>query len=62
MDATAVVLDDSEKLMLMRMAGKVGVPNADVQYWMYLDEHKELMLVGQSISDLFEQFLQYKQR
>lgn len=60
MDATAIVLDDSEKLMLMRMAGAVAQPNGDIEHWMYL-EHNELMLVGRSISELFESFLQHKQ-
>jgi hypothetical protein len=60
MDATAIVLDDSEKLMLMRMAGAVAVPNDGMPYWMYL-EHNELMLVATGVSELFEQFLHYKQ-
>lgn len=60
MDATAVVLDDSEKLMLMRMAGSVAQPNGDIEHWMYL-EHNELMLVATSVSELFDFFLQHKQ-
>lgn len=60
MDATAVVLDDSEKLMLMRMAGTVAQPNEGVSHWMYL-EYDGLLLVGQSISELFEFFLRHKQ-
>jgi hypothetical protein len=60
MDATAVVLDDSEKLMLMRMAGTVNAPRKDRPFWMYL-EYDELLLVGQSISELFEFFLRHKQ-
>ena len=60
MEAAAVVLDDSEKLMLMRMVGTVNEPRKDRPFWMYL-EHKELLLVGQSISELFEFFLRHKQ-
>lgn len=59
MDDTAIVLDDSEKLMLMRMAGMVAVPNDGVPHWMYL-EHNELMLVATSVSDLFDFFLEHK--
>ena len=60
MDATAVVLDDSEKLMVMRMAGAVAQPNGGIEHWMYL-EHNELMLVATSVSELFDFFLQHKQ-
>jgi len=59
MDDTAIVLDDSEKLMLMRMAGMVAVPNDGVPHWMYL-EHNELMLVATSVSELFDFFLEHK--
>lgn len=59
MDDTAIVLDDSEKLILMRMAGAVAVPNDGVPHWMYL-EHNELMLVATSVSDLFDFFLEHK--
>ena len=59
MDDTAIVLDDSEKLILMRMAGAVAVPNDGVPHWMYL-EHNELMLVATSVSELFDFFLEHK--
>lgn len=60
MDATAVVLDDSEKLMVMCMAGMVAQPDKDIGHWMYL-EHNELLLVATSVSELFDFFLQHKQ-
>lgn len=60
MDATAVVLDDSEKLLLMRMAGSVGEPKKGSPFWIYL-EYNELMLVGKNVSELFDFFLQHKQ-
>jgi hypothetical protein len=60
MDDTAIVLDDSEKLMLMCMAGAVARPNlgVDMQHWMYL-EHNELLLVATSVSELFDFFLEH---